>query len=83
MEYRRQFGFPPFGLCAVLTSRLNHERRDEFTLQTLHLEILHNRPARVFKERGHLAHLFNSGRAMRPRGAHSLFHESPGSLSVK
>ena len=29
----------------------------------------HGRPARVFKERGHLAHLFTQGRAKRPRGA--------------
>jgi hypothetical protein len=29
----------------------------------------HGRPARVFKERGHLAHLFTQGRATRPRGA--------------
>lgn len=36
LEMRRQFHFPPFSRCAVLTSRSAHERRAEFTLQTLH-----------------------------------------------
>lgn len=44
MEFRRQFAFPPFGHCAVLTSRSNHERRAEFTLQTLHLRLAENLP---------------------------------------
>ena len=44
MEFRRQFDFPPFAHCAVLTSRANHERRAEFTLQTLHLRLLENLP---------------------------------------
>jgi primosomal protein N' (replication factor Y) len=44
MEFRRQFGFPPFGHCAVLTSRSTHERRAEFTLQTLHLRLQENLP---------------------------------------
>ena len=44
MEFRREFGFPPFAHCAVLTSRSNHERRAEFTLQTLHLRLLENLP---------------------------------------
>jgi primosomal protein N' (replication factor Y) len=35
LEFRRQFGYPPFAHCAVLTSRSTHERRAEFTLQTL------------------------------------------------
>jgi primosomal protein N' (replication factor Y) len=45
MEFRRQFGFPPFAHCAVLTSRSNHERRAEFTLQTLHLRLAEDLPA--------------------------------------
>jgi primosomal protein N' (replication factor Y) len=45
MEFRRRFGFPPFGHCAVLTARSNHERRAEFTLQTLHLRLKENLPA--------------------------------------
>jgi primosomal protein N' (replication factor Y) len=44
LEFRRQFGFPPFAHCAVLTSRSNHERRAEFTLQTLHLRLLEDLP---------------------------------------
>ena len=44
MEFRRQFGFPPFGHCAVLTARSNHERRAEFTLQNLHLRLKENLP---------------------------------------
>jgi primosomal protein N' (replication factor Y) len=44
MEFRRQFAFPPFGHCAVLTARSNHERRAEFTLQTLHLRLQENLP---------------------------------------
>ncbi len=44
MEFRRQFSFPPYAHCAVLTSRSNHERRAEFTLQTLHLRLAENLP---------------------------------------
>ncbi|KAB2638401.1 MAG: primosomal protein N', partial [Verrucomicrobia bacterium] len=44
LEFRRAFGFPPYGHCAVLTARSNHERRAEFTLQTLHLRLKENLP---------------------------------------
>jgi len=44
MEFRRQFAYPPFAHCAVLTARSNHERRAEFTLQTLHLRLAENLP---------------------------------------
>jgi len=44
MEFRRQFSFPPYAHCAVLTSRSSHERRAEFTLQTLHLRLAENLP---------------------------------------
>ncbi len=44
MEFRRQFSFPPYAHCAVLTARSNHERRAEFTLQTLHLRLAENLP---------------------------------------
>lgn len=47
LEFRRQFGFPPYGHCAVLTSRSTHERRAEFTLQTLHLRLKENLPAGI------------------------------------
>ena len=44
MEMRRQFCFPPFGHCGVLTARSTHERRAEFTLQTLHVRLKENLP---------------------------------------
>ena len=44
MEFRRQFGYPPYAHCAVITSRSNHERRAEFTLQTLLLRLRENAP---------------------------------------
>jgi primosomal protein N' (replication factor Y) len=44
MEFRRQYGFPPFAHCAVLTARSNHERRAEFSLQTLLLRLKENLP---------------------------------------
>ncbi len=47
MEFRRQFSFPPFAHCAVLTSRSTHERRAEFTLQTLHLRLAENLPGGI------------------------------------
>lgn len=39
MEFRRQFHYPPFSHCAVLTSRSQHEQRAEFTLKTLRLRL--------------------------------------------
>ncbi len=47
MEFRRQFSFPPYAHCAVLTSRSTHERRAEFTLQTLHLRLAENLPTGI------------------------------------
>jgi len=44
MEFRHRFGYPPFAHCAVLTSRSTHERRAEFTLQTLHLRLAEDLP---------------------------------------
>ncbi len=44
LEFRRQFEFPPFAHCAVLTSRSTHERRAEFTLQTLHRRLSEDLP---------------------------------------
>ncbi len=45
MEFRHQFSFPPYAHCAVLTARSTHERRAEFTLQTLHLRLAEELPA--------------------------------------
>jgi primosomal protein N' (replication factor Y) (superfamily II helicase) len=47
LEMRRHFGYPPFGHCAVLTSRSTHERRAEFTLQTLHRRLTENCPPSI------------------------------------
>ncbi|BCU75976.1 primosomal protein N' [Luteolibacter sp. LG18] len=44
LEFRQQFAFPPFAHCAVLTARSTHERRAEFTLQTLHRRLVENAP---------------------------------------
>jgi len=44
LEMRRQFSFPPYAHFAVLTARSTHERRAEFTLQTLHRRLLENAP---------------------------------------
>ncbi|MGC4015520.1 MAG: primosomal protein N' [Luteolibacter sp.] len=44
LEFRQQFSFPPFAHCGVLTARSTHERRAEFTLQTLHRRLLENAP---------------------------------------
>lgn len=47
LEFRREFHFPPYGRCAVLTVRSAHERRAEFTLQTLHRRLTENVPAGI------------------------------------
>ncbi len=47
MEFREHFDFPPFSHCAVLTARSQHERRAEFTLQTLHLRLKEELPSGV------------------------------------
>ena len=44
LEFRKEFHFPPYGRCAVLTVRSTHERRAEFTLQTLHRRLCENQP---------------------------------------
>ena len=36
LDFRKQFGYPPYTNCAVLGTRSTHERRAEFTLQNLH-----------------------------------------------
>ena len=47
LEFRRQFGYPPYSHCAVLTARSTHERRAEFTLQTLLRRLKENLPAGI------------------------------------
>lgn len=42
LEIRRYLGLPPYAHCAVLTARSTHERRAEFTLQTIHRRLTEN-----------------------------------------
>jgi primosomal protein N' (replication factor Y) len=44
LEFRRAFHFPPYERCSVLTVRSTHERRAEFTLQTLHRRLAETPP---------------------------------------
>jgi primosomal protein N' (replication factor Y) len=44
LEFRREFHFPPYERCSVLTVRSTHERRAEFTLQTLHRRLAETPP---------------------------------------
>ena len=44
LEFRRQFSYPPYAHCSVLTARSTHERRAEFTLQTLHRRLVEDVP---------------------------------------
>lgn len=44
LELRSHLRFPPFSHCAVLTARSTHERRAEFTLQTVHTRLVEKLP---------------------------------------
>lgn len=44
LDVRQQFGYPPFTHLALLLARSSHERRAEFTLQTLHRKLAENLP---------------------------------------
>jgi len=47
LDMRKQFGYPPFTHLALLLARSSHERRAEFTLQTLHRKIAENLPGDI------------------------------------
>ena len=47
LEMRAHLDFPPYSHCAVITSRSTHERRAEFSLQTLRLRLVEDLPAGV------------------------------------
>ncbi len=47
LEFRRMLKFPPYSHFAVLTARSTHERRAEFTTQTLHLRLKENLPGSI------------------------------------
>jgi primosomal protein N' (replication factor Y) len=44
LEMRRQFSYPPYTHLALLLARSSHERRAEFTLETLHLKLKEKLP---------------------------------------
>lgn len=44
LEMRRQCGYPPYGHAVLLTSRSEHQRRAEFSLETLHKRLAENLP---------------------------------------
>ena len=46
-ELRKQFHYPPFTHLALLLARSSHERRAEFTLQTLHRKLAQNLPKQI------------------------------------
>ncbi len=47
LQFRGQFGYPPFTHVAMLGTRSTHERRAEFTLQNLHKRLKANLPAQI------------------------------------
>ena len=47
LNVRQQFRYPPFTHLALLLARSSHERRAEFTLQTLHRKLAEDLPNQV------------------------------------
>jgi primosomal protein N' (replication factor Y) len=47
LNVRQQFQYPPFTHLALLLARSSHERRAEFTLQTLHRKLAKDLPDQV------------------------------------
>ncbi|MDG1975020.1 MAG: primosomal protein N', partial [Akkermansiaceae bacterium] len=47
LDVRQQFRYPPFTHLALLLARSSHERRAEFTLQTLHRKLAEDLPDQV------------------------------------
>ena len=47
LDFRKQFGYPPYTHCAVVQTRSSHERRAEFTLQNLHKRLKADLPAGI------------------------------------
>jgi primosomal protein N' (replication factor Y) len=47
LEFRKQFGYPPYTHCALLGTRSSHERRAEFTLENLHKRLKADLPAGI------------------------------------
>jgi len=47
LEMRQNFGYPPYTHLALLLARSSHERRAEFTLQTLHRKLQEDCPPEI------------------------------------
>lgn len=47
LQFRSQFGYPPFTHVATLSTRSTHDRRAEFTLQTIHRKLIAAAPNTV------------------------------------
>lgn len=47
LQFRNQFGYPPFSHCALLGTRSTHERRAEFTLENLHKRLGKELPPQI------------------------------------
>ena len=47
LEFRKAFSYPPFYHCVLVTTRSEHARRAEFTLQTLHKRLSASLPEGV------------------------------------
>ncbi len=47
LDVRQQFRYPPFTHLALLLARSSHERRAEFTLQTLHRKLAEDLPDQI------------------------------------
>jgi len=47
LEFRKQFGYPPYTHCALLGTRSSHERRAEFTLENLHKRLKSELPSGI------------------------------------
>ncbi len=47
LSFRQQFSYPPYGHCAVLGTRSNHERLAEFTLENLHKRLKEEKPEAI------------------------------------
>lgn len=47
LQFRNQFGYPPFSNVAMLGTRSTHERRAEFTLENIHKRLKANCPPQI------------------------------------
>lgn len=47
LQFRQQFSYPPFSHVCMLGTRSTHERRAQFTLETIHRKLKENAPPSV------------------------------------